>query len=75
MVYRNRKRKQKNQPITWLIPNSFTRDLEWKVWRPSAILYESEASVSASLIHTTSEDSSDSDSVVSVASVKQALVL
>ena len=32
LVDRNRKRKQKNQPITKLIPNPFTRDLERKVW-------------------------------------------
>ena len=54
LVDRNRERKQKNQPITYFIPNPFTRDLERKIWQPSSILNESEASVSASvvLIHT-----------------------
>ena len=33
LVDRNHIRKQKNQPITKLVPNPFTGDLEWKTWR------------------------------------------
>ena len=64
LVDQNRKCKQKNQPITWLIPNRFTQDLEKKTWQLSVILNESKASISASvlLIRTRSEGSSDSDS-------------
>ena len=55
------------------------RDLERKTWQPSAILNVSKASVSTSvvMIHTRSEDSSDSDSAfaASVASMNQALAL
>ena len=76
-VDRSQKHKQKNQPITWLIPNPLTRNLERKTRRRSSILNESETFVFASFvsIHTRSEDSSDSNSdsdFASVASVNQA---
>lgn len=38
LVDRNQNHKQKNQPITKLIPNPFTQDLEQKTWQASTIL-------------------------------------
>lgn len=69
----NWKCKHKHQPITQLILNPFTQDLEWQ---PSAILNEESLAFLRS-VHSDSDSNSGSNStsasVSSVASVNQAL--